>query len=92
MKTNKKMQLNYNTEVWKEGNMYVAYVAQLDLSSCGETVEEAKKNIKEATELFVEEADRKGTLRQILEEAGFSFNKNWQAPEMISYEKMQLAF
>lgn len=92
MKTSKKVQFNFNTEVWKEGNLFVAYVPQLDLSSCGETIEKAKRNVKEATELFIEEAEKKGTLHQILDEAGFSFNQGWQAPEMVSYEKMQLAF
>jgi hypothetical protein len=41
------------------------------LSSCGGTEAKAKKNLLEATRLFLEEADRMGTLDQILEEAGF---------------------
>jgi len=44
------MDIQLNTEIWKEADMYVAYVPQLEVSSCGRTVEEAKKNIKEATE------------------------------------------
>jgi predicted RNase H-like HicB family nuclease len=85
------MEIQLNTEVWKEYNMYVAYVPQLDLSSCGKTLEEAKKNIREALEAFLEETKRMGTLQQILEEAGFTFEKEWKAPEIISLEKMRLA-
>ena len=86
------MRIQFNTQIWQEEKMYVAYVPQLDLSSCGKTVEEAKKNIREAVEVFLEEAEKMGTIKKILEEAGFSFAKEWKAPEIISFEKMSIAF
>ena len=58
-----------NTQFWKEGNMYVAYIPQLNLASCGETLEEAEKNIKDATEGFFEATDKMGTTKEVLEEA-----------------------
>jgi predicted RNase H-like HicB family nuclease len=85
------MEIEFNTEIWKEGDMYVAYISQLDLSSCGKTVKEAKKNIKEAMTAFIEEAHKMGTLQQILEESGFILDKEWHAPEIISFEKIKLA-
>lgn len=89
----KDIKIQLNTEVWKEGNIYISYVSQLDLSSCGNTVDEAKKNIKEAVELFFEETQKMGTYQNILKEAGFSsHNKEWKAPEIISFEKMNFAF
>jgi predicted RNase H-like HicB family nuclease len=42
----------------------------LDVSSCGGTKEKALKNLKEAVGFFLEEAEKLGTLEQILEEAG----------------------
>jgi predicted RNase H-like HicB family nuclease len=90
MATIKEIQLN--TEVWKEGEMFVSYIPQLDVSSCGKTVDEARKNIREAAELFLEESEKAGTINQILEEAGFSFDKTWQAPELVALEKVRLAF
>lgn len=84
--------IQLNSEVWREGNMYVSYIPQLDLSSCGKTVDEAKKNINKATKLFIREARKMGTLEDILEEAGFTFDKSWNAPEMVAFERMQLAF
>jgi len=90
MKYLKEIQLN--TEVWKEGNMFVSYAPQLDLSSCGNTVEDAKKNIKKALELFLQEAEKMGTVKQILAEAGFSAGKKSVAPEIVSFEKLSLAF
>lgn len=83
--------IQMTAEVWKEGDMYVAYIPQLDLSSCGETVDEAKKNIRAATDAFLEEIKRMGTLEQVLEEAGFSFDREWRAPELISFEKVKFA-
>ena len=41
----------------KEGNGYVSLCPELDLASQGDTVEEARKNLIEALELFFETAD-----------------------------------
>lgn len=51
--------------------MYVAYALEFDVSSCGGTKDKALKNLKEAVRLFWEEAEKMGTLEQILEEGGF---------------------
>jgi predicted RNase H-like HicB family nuclease len=87
----KNKKIKFNAQVWKEGDMYIAYAPQLDVSSCGKTIGKAKKNIKEAVGLFLSEAQKMGTLDQILNEAGFSFKNEWQAPEMLVFEKMSLA-
>ena len=42
----------------REENMYVALCAELDIASQGETVEKARKNLKEAIKLFFEEASQ----------------------------------
>lgn len=41
----------------REGSGYVATCAELDIASQGETVEEARRNLQEAVELFFETAD-----------------------------------
>jgi len=58
-------------EIWKEGNMYTSYCREIDVASCGPSIEEARKNLREVIEIFFEETSRKGTLRELLEEAGF---------------------
>ena len=40
--------------IHKEDNEYVSLCPELDIASQGETIEEAKHNIKEAVELFFE--------------------------------------
>jgi len=40
--------------IWKEGKYYVAQCLNVDISSFGETIDEARKNLKEAIELYFE--------------------------------------
>jgi predicted RNase H-like HicB family nuclease len=62
------MQIQFTTRIFKEGRTYVAHTLELDVSSCGGSQEKALKNLKEAARLFLEEAEKMGTLKQILEE------------------------
>lgn len=65
------MRLKVTEELWKEGNMYVSYCPELDIASCGETVDQAKKNLKEVILINLEEAQKLGTLGTLLKDAGF---------------------
>ena len=40
--------------LWQEGKYYVARCLNIEVSSFGETVDEAIKNLKEAVELYLE--------------------------------------
>jgi hypothetical protein len=71
MKGMKLMKIEFTSQVFKEGKMYVAYTPELDLSSCATTQTKTQKNLIEAVRLFLEEAETKGSLSQILQEAGF---------------------
>ena len=52
------MQLRQFTAIIeREGDWYVALSPELDIASQGETIEEARKNLAEAIELFFEVAD-----------------------------------
>ena len=64
--------ITFRAEILQEGDLYVGLCPELNVSSFGETVEEAKRSIKEALEAFIEECERMGTLEAILEESGFS--------------------
>ena len=83
------MEIQFTTRVFKEGRTYVAHALELDVSSCGGTKEKALKNLKEAVRLFLEEAEKIGSLRQILAEAGYS--KSGQlGPKFISVQRVTL--
>lgn len=64
------MKIEFTTQVFKEGKMYVSDAPELDLSSCATTQTKAQRNLIEAVRLFLEEAEKKGSLHQILAQAG----------------------
>ena len=65
------MEIQFTTQIFKEGRSFVAYTRELDLSSCGDTGQKTLQNLKEAVCLFLEEAGKMGTLEQVLAEAGY---------------------
>ncbi|MGE5445160.1 MAG: type II toxin-antitoxin system HicB family antitoxin [Ignavibacteriales bacterium] len=87
------MEIDLTMQLWKEGDMYVSYSPELDISSCGRTSQEAKKNLREAVEAFLEESDHMGTLQELLEESGFIKDETgWKRPQIITTEKVRFAF
>ena len=85
------MEIQFTTRIFKEGRSYVAQALELDVSSCGGSKEKALKNLKEAVRLFLEEAEKMGTLEQILEEAGYGKSKQKLArPNFISVQRVTL--
>lgn len=42
--------------IWREDGGYVSLCSELDIASQGDTVEEARRNLREAVELFFETA------------------------------------
>lgn len=40
--------------IWREGKYYVSQCLNVNVSSFGESIEEAKKNLREAVELYFE--------------------------------------
>ncbi len=63
--------IEFDAIIFQEGNRFVAHCPELDVSSCGHDVDEARQNLKIAVRLFVEEAEKPGTLQDILIEAGY---------------------
>ena len=53
------MKIRLTEEIWKEGNMYVSYCPELDIASCGEDVQQAKKNLMEAIFINIEETKKR---------------------------------
>lgn len=67
--------------VKREGDWFVAYCPPLDLTTQGRTPSEAKRNLMEASELFIISCLERGTLDQALIELGFVPAK--RAPERL---------
>jgi predicted RNase H-like HicB family nuclease len=64
------MKLRLTEELWREGNMYVAYCPELDIPSCGSSIEQAKKNLREVIGIHLEEAAEQHRLTELLQSAG----------------------
>jgi len=56
----------FTAVIHKEENLYVAECAEIGTVSQGETIEEAVANLKEATELYLEEFPLAESSRPIL--------------------------
>ena len=59
--------LDYTVVVWKEKNAYVSKCTELGVASCGDSIIEAKENLKEAVDLYLENAESLGLLEDIEE-------------------------
>ncbi len=74
-------------EIVREDDLFVAICPDLQVSSFGETVDEARSSIKEAIEAFLEECERMATLDEVLEEAGFTESSGcWLPRQPVSSE------
>lgn len=65
------MNIDLNIDYFKDDDNIVALCPELQVSSFGDTIEEAEKSIKEALELFFEGCETLGTVNEVLEESGF---------------------
>lgn len=85
--------IEFDAIIFEEGKTYVAHCPELDVSSCGHDVDEARRNLRTAVRLFVEEAGRLGTLEDILREAGYWRDAGgaWKSPRIVATEVMSLA-
>ncbi len=85
--------IDYDMIVFKEDESYVAYCPELDVSSCGNTVEHAKEMLKTAVRLFVEEAEKIGNLEDILEESKYKkdMSGRWIPPRLIATELVSIS-
>jgi predicted RNase H-like HicB family nuclease len=77
-------QIKFDGIIFKEGETFIAYSPKLDVSSCGNTIDEARKNLKIAVRLFLEEAEKMGTLEDILQESGYEKTdiNVWETPQL----------
>ena len=80
-------------EIWKEGSMYVSYCPELDVASCGETIEQAKKNLLEVIEINIEETKKTGTFEKFLTDSGFikkEDNELYVSKEIVGFESIEV--
>lgn len=87
-----KKDIEYTVHIWEEGNQFVAHAMPLDVMSSGETPEQARRALDEAVHVFLVTAADMGTLKEILEEAGYEMKEGkWISPPWVAIEKHSVA-
>jgi predicted RNase H-like HicB family nuclease len=86
------MNIQTTTRVWREGSQYIAHALPLDVSSAGDTPENAQRALREAVELFIATAREQGSLEEVLEECGYArTGDDWAAPQVVTEQLDLLA-
>ena len=81
------LEANLPVIIFKERNRFIAYTPALDISTSGKTFNQVRKNFSILINLFMQESIKKGTLNEVLEEAGWAkVNNEWHHPMVISHE------
>jgi predicted RNase H-like HicB family nuclease len=57
--------VNLTATIWEEDGVYVSKCPELGVASCGDTPEEAMRNLKEAVELYLENAKELGFIADL---------------------------
>lgn len=79
----------YKAEIFAEGDCFVGYCRELDVSSFGDTLEEAGSSLQEAVEAFLDGCEYLGTLDDALAEAGFAKSGDfWKLRERITEDRV----
>ena len=90
------LSIPYTSQLLKENDQIVALCPELNVSSFGDTPEEALIALQEAVMLFLEECQRMGTLEMVLEEAGHRRDPNmpqrWILREPIQINRLEAVF
>ena len=90
----KMFQLKVPVLFTQENDLIIAYCPALDISSCGETATEAKKQFSNAVSLFLEELEEMGTLDQVLQELGWQKQESkrnaWLPPKLLKEEDINI--
>jgi len=90
----RKMKIQIPTVSFEEAGKFVVYSPAIDLSSCGDSEEEARKRFAEAAAIFFDEITKMGTLEDVLTECGWrkAKGKNTWAPPVYksSTESVQI--
>jgi predicted RNase H-like HicB family nuclease len=87
------LRIDFDIVVVREGATFVAYCPELDISSCGSTIDDARGNLKTAVRLLLEETLRMGTLDTVLKEAGYlpDGSGGYLSPRLVATETASIA-
>ena len=76
-------------EIFSEENVYVGVCRELDVSSFGDSPDDARASLREAVETFLEGCEFLGTLTDVLQESGFEMVEGaWRLRQRVTVQKV----
>jgi len=85
------MKLDYTIQIWQEGNQFIGHAMPIDVASSGHSPEGARQAVDEAVKVFLSTAAEHGTLREVLEDAGYRRSRGaWCAPVWAGIEQRSI--
>lgn len=75
LKTKNRVFVDIEVILFKEGDFIIAYCPSLELSSYGESDEDAKAAFEDALNIFLEDTAKKGTLEKYLLNMGWGLRQ-----------------
>jgi predicted RNase H-like HicB family nuclease len=85
-------ELIFRADFFREDGVYVGICPELNVSSFGEDMDDARRSLQEAVIAFIEECDEMGTLEEVLEEAGFAGKGDvWFSREPVAEERLAVS-
>lgn len=85
------VQLKLSVQITKQGKRFIAWTPDLDLSTSGRTLVEAKKRFAEAVHIFVEELIEAGTVDDVLSSLGWTKSQRaWMPPKVIKEQTLNV--
>ena len=85
----------YTSQLFAEGDQFVALCPELNVSSYGDSPEQALAALQEVVILFLEECQAMGTLETVLEEAGYTLDTTigrWIVRQPIQINRLEATF
>lgn len=87
MNTNFSSQFSIPVIIWKEDSQFIAYSPALDITTQGDSVEDAQSMLSDAAEGFFEVIMEQGTMSEVLTSLGWKqISKQWYPPQLVSQE------
>ena len=83
--------IHFRGEIFREDDLYVGICPELNVSSFGISIDEARHSLHEAVEAFIEECAESGTLEEVMEESGFvKEHDTWISRKPITEELLSV--
>ncbi len=84
------MKFALNVSIIREGDSFVAYSPALDLSTVGDSLEEAHERFNEAVGIFFEEITKNETLDEVLLDLGWQKDGDKFTPPIVVSNNMEI--